>query len=104
VVALPALYFSGDPDVGVLDCVRFGRVHFGRCSCRRTVENGLRFCCGGGGGRTTDNGWRRAELNMSAGRTLFVTAPVGVGGGRSCHVDKCLRFRWLDGAPVAMKL
>jgi hypothetical protein len=45
-----------------------------------------------------------AELNMSAGRTLVATAHVGVGGGRSCHVDECLRFRRLDGAPAAMKL
>jgi hypothetical protein len=45
-----------------------------------------------------------AELNMLAGRTLFATARVRVGGGRSCHVGGCLRFRWLDGAPAAMKL
>jgi hypothetical protein len=45
-----------------------------------------------------------AELNMLAGRTLFGTAGVGVGGGCSCHVDRCLLFRWLDGAPAAMKL
>ncbi len=45
-----------------------------------------------------------AELNMSTGITLFATARVGVGDGRSCHVDECLRFRWLDGAPAAMKL
>jgi hypothetical protein len=45
-----------------------------------------------------------AELYMSAGRMLFATGRIGVGGGRSCHVDKCLRFRWLDGAPAAMKL
>jgi hypothetical protein len=52
-------------------------------------------------GRLTMTG---AELNMSAGRTLFATAHVGVGGGCSCHVYECLRFRWLDGASAAMEL
>jgi hypothetical protein len=52
----PALYLSGDPDVGVLDCVRFGRVHFGCCGCRRTVENHLCFCCVVGGCRSAVEG------------------------------------------------
>ncbi len=45
-----------------------------------------------------------ACLNMFAGCTLLVTTYVGAGGSRSSCQVGCLCFRWLEGAPVAMKL
>jgi hypothetical protein len=55
------LYFLGDPDVGILTCVRFGVIHFGRCPCQCMLKNWIGSCCDVGGCRRADNGWSRAE-------------------------------------------